>query len=272
MEHAMSKLEPGSTKGILKPAALYKKFFLSHHAPSSKLAFFIEHYWVVSWDLRGENSYESEVLSYPSVHLVIEAGRSGVWGVVTGRFTRIIEGKGSALGIKFRPGAFYPFVQKPVSLFTDRVLQPVEIFGPEAKTFEKEILSTDNQEKRINLVESFLGARLPARDTNIELVNRIVDRIISDRKITNVDDLSTQFNINKRNLQRIFSQYVGVSPKWVINRFRLHEAAVQLAAGIEIDLPGLAFDLGYFDQPHFIKDFKKIIGKTPAEYMRSTAV
>jgi AraC-like DNA-binding protein len=74
--------------------------------------------------------------------------------------------------------------------------------------------------------------------------------------------------MGKRTLQRLFSQYVGVSPKWVIKRYRLHEAADQLGAGEVVDWAKLAVDLGYFDQAHFIKDFKTIVGQTPAEYAK----
>lgn len=70
--------------------------------------------------------------------------------------------------------------------------------------------------------------------------------------------------------ERIFSQYVGVSPKWVIKRYRLHEAAEQLADDEAIDWPTLALDLGYFDQAHFIKDSKAIVGSAPAEYAKKS--
>lgn len=80
------------------------------------------------------------------------------------------------------------------------------------------------------------------------------------------------FRVSKRTLQRIFSQYVGVGPKWVIKRYRLHEAADQLAGGNVVDWPRLALDLGYFDQAHFIKDFKAMVGRTPTEYARNLSV
>jgi AraC-like DNA-binding protein len=118
-------------------------------------------------------------------------------------------------------------------------------------------------------VERFLRARLPERDQTIVTINQIVDAIIGDRAITKVDNLVHQFNLSKRTLQRLFSQYVGVSPKWVIKRYRLQEAADQLADGTAVDWPKMALDLGYFDQAHFIKDFKMLVGRTPGEYARS---
>src|SRR5690606_34247093 len=116
--------------------------------------------------------------------------------------------------------------------------------------------------------EDFLRARLPERDENIEWVNRIAAWISANRDITRVDQVVDRLHLSKRTLQRIFSRYVGVSPKWVIKRYRLHDAAEQLAGGQVVDLARLAGDLGYFDQAHFIKDFKAIIGKSPLAYTR----
>jgi AraC-like DNA-binding protein len=88
------------------------------------------------------------------------------------------------------------------------------------------------------------------------------NRIRNDNEFSNLDN----GRINK-----LFNEYVGVGPKWVVKRYRLQEAADQLAGGEDADLPQLALDLGYFDQPHFIKDFKSIVGKTPTEYSRKAA-
>jgi AraC-like DNA-binding protein len=82
----------------------------------------------------------------------------------------------------------------------------------------------------------------------------------------------SRLHISKRTMQRLFSQYVGVSPKWVIKRYRLHDAAEQVASGSIEDWARLAAELGYFDQAHFIKDFKKLVGQTPGEYARMLGV
>ena len=74
--------------------------------------------------------------------------------------------------------------------------------------------------------------------------------------------------MSRRTLQRLFSEYIGVGPKWVIRRFRLHEAAGRIDAGGAVDWARLALELGYSDQTHFIKDFKAIVGQTPTAYVR----
>lgn len=65
----------------------------------------------------------------------------------------------------------------------------------------------------------------------------------------------------------MFKRYVGVSPKWVIKRYRLHEVAGKLADNEETDWAQIAIELGYYDQSHFIKDFKSIVGESPGEYV-----
>nr|WP_242594970.1 helix-turn-helix domain-containing protein [Corallococcus exiguus] len=72
-------------------------------------------------------------------------------------------------------------------------------------------------------------------------------------------------------MQRLFNRYVGVNPKWVIQRYRLHEAAERLRETPPPELARLALELGYFDQAHFIRDFRRIVGCTPAGYARQVA-
>jgi AraC-like DNA-binding protein len=202
---------------------------------------------------------------------VFEKGNTRVWGVVTGKFARQLTGKGSVFGIKFRPGAFYPFFNQSVSSLSDTSVPACEVSGEEVEPLEVAILSQPDKVRMIALAEDFLRVHLPARDENIKLINEVVDTIIAHREITLVDEVVRRLNLNKRTLQRLFSQYVGVSPKWVIKRYRLHEAAERLAEkGVE-DWARLAVELGYFDQAHFIKDFKAIVGSTPTEYMKHIA-
>jgi AraC-like DNA-binding protein len=214
----------------------------------------------------------SETLPYPSVHLVLEKDNSSVVGVMTGKFSRLIENKGRVFGFKFKPGAFYPFVKTPVSRFTNKILRLHDVFDIDGSALEEAILPLEDKSKMIELAENFIRQRLPERDETVALTNRIVELIIANREITRVDDMVSRLNLSKRTLQRLFSQYVGVSPKWVIKRYRLHEAAEQLASGEVTDWPKLALDLGYFDQAHFIKEFKAIVGKSPVEYAREASL
>ncbi len=265
----MIKTEAGNPRGILSALGeTDERVRYSRRLPAMELRFFIEHYWIIDWDLTGLPPERAETLPHPSIHLVFEKGHSRVVGVVRGKFTRILEGKGGVFGIKFRPGAFYPFVKTPVSNFTDRVIQVQDLFGPAAVAIESEIFSLQEEDDRVQLADRFLRAHLPDEDANVTLISDIVARVIAERRISKVDDLVAQFGIEKRSLQRIFSQYVGITPKWMIKRYRLHEAVEEIAKGVDVDWAALAVDLGYFDQAHFIKDFKMLVGCSPAEYQK----
>jgi len=262
----MKKSTIGKPRGILNLKAGEKKFQLTRHLPSQDLSFFVERYWIVSWDLRGQEPYVQETLPFPCVNAVFEKDQSRVYGVGQGKFARLLENKGRVFGIKFKPGAFYPFVKSPVSQFTNDSISFWDAFGVDCKALEEAILSRENEGEMVGLAETFLRERLPKQDKNVRVINEVVDYIIAHREITKVDDVVSRLNLNKRTLQRLFRQYVGVSPKWVIKRYRLHEVAERLASGEVVDWPGMVVELGYSDQAHFIKDFKTIVGRTPAEY------
>jgi AraC-like DNA-binding protein len=256
----MVRSDPARPRGLMrgKPEGTMRHV---RYPPSEDLAFWVEHYWIVEWDLR--EPFVAQNLPHPSVHLVIDGTHARVMGVVSGRHTRELQGIGRVFGIKLRPGAFHPILGRAVSTMTDKELPLADFFGE----LEDAILATVNDRERIDIAEASLRECLPPRDVKVDEVNRIMDLILTDREITKVEDLVQRSGVSKRTLQRLFSDYVGVSPKWVINRYRLHEALERAATGESIDWTSLALDLGYFDQAHFIRDFKKLVGKTPTEYV-----
>ncbi|WP_035157298.1 helix-turn-helix domain-containing protein [Cohnella thermotolerans] len=257
-------------RGILQAKEGMKRFALERYEPSEDLACFVERYWTVRWDLRGQDPYRQTILSYPSVNLSFEktcdGTFAGVYGVPQKTFTRHLHEDGFVLGVKFRPGGFYPFWQKPVSQLTGRTVAFADLFGSEASEAEGLIFAGADEAEMIRVLESFLRGRSPERDENVERVQRIVQAVVDDREMTRVDDLASRFGLGKRTLQRLFDRYVGVSPKWIIQRYRLQEAAERMEAGERPDWGQLAQILGYFDQAHFIKDFKALIGKSPEAY------
>jgi AraC-like DNA-binding protein len=94
----------------------------------------------------------------------------------------------------------------------------------------------------------------------------IVERITADPGLRRVATLTEEFGASERQLQRLLAEYVGVSPKWVMRRARLHEAALRADTGDDVDWAALARDLGYADQAHLTRDFTATLGTSPARY------
>lgn len=265
----MGKAVEWRPRGVVQGESLRRNAPALRFLPEPPLDAFIEHFWAVAWDL----SYPlvRETLPHPSAHLVIEAGRSGLAGVSTQRFTRVLEDKGWVFGIKFRPGSFHPFRPGPMADLTDRVLPLMEAFGAEGLLLESEVLAcAEDGMAAVARAEAFLLRRLPDPDPRAELARSLVEEIREHSDLLAAEAVAKRGGLSLRALQRLFSEYIGVSPKWVIQRYRLHEAMVRLETGTALNLPDLALDLGYFDQAHFSRDFKRVIGRTPMEYLRAS--
>jgi AraC-like DNA-binding protein len=258
----------GKARGILRYGDPPGEFHHARIAPSAALAGLVQHFWIVTWDLRGHAPQVRETLPHPNVHLVLGGGETRVLGVHTGRFTRVLEGQDGVFGVKFRPGAFRPLLARSVSTLRDRAVPLSDVFDAAAASLEDEVFAQADDAAMVAVAERFLLPRLPPPDPKVERAAEIVDGIAADRTLTQVEQLLERWRIDKRSLQRLFTEYVGVGPKWVINRYRLHEAIERLAAGSPVDWAQLALELGYFDQAHFIRDFKALVGRTPAAYAR----
>jgi AraC-like DNA-binding protein len=124
----------------------------------------------------------------------------------------------------------------------------------------------EDDARMVGLAESLLCSVLPERDPVAEQVAALVSRITDDPGLRRVDELSAASGMTARTLQRLFADYVGVSPKWVMRRARLHEAAERADSGEPVDWAVLASDLGYADQAHLTRDFTVTIGIPPGRY------
>jgi AraC-like DNA-binding protein len=198
---------------------------------------------------------------------VVEPGRADAWGVHTGRWTRQLEGRSQAFGIKFRPGAFRALLGRAVAGLADGSIAASALFGAAADELQ-DVLGCEDA-LAVDRACAFLRPRLPAADAPSLLAGRIVDSVADDLGLHSADVLARRFGLGLRALQRLFHEHVGVGPKWVIRRYRLHEAVARVQAGRPVSWAALAQDLGYFDQAHFIADFRQLVGRTPGEYAKA---
>jgi len=294
-------------RGVLHPDLAATRFALARTQPCAALAPFVDFYWILRWDLRGQPPHEQAILPHPNVNLAFEAHGAGIYGVDRRLFTRVLAGRGMVFGVRFRAGCFRPFWQAPISQLTDRVVPAARLFGAGAEQTRQAIMLAGGQvpgagnadrsasgssggaagslgadpggagtdgggasgsrdAEMTAYAEALLGAVLPERDLVAEQAAEMVTRITADPALRRVDELSAASGLTVRSLQRLFADYVGASPKWVMRRARLHEAAERADSGELVDWAELAADLGYADQAHLTRDFTDTIGVPPTRY------
>ncbi|WP_411577470.1 helix-turn-helix domain-containing protein [Streptomyces sp. Je 1-4] len=131
--------------------------------------------------------------------------------------------------------------------------------------------SRPGEDARVAALDAFLTPLLRAGPRTLaqaELAMGLADRIRTDRTIRRVADFARTEGLSVRALQRLFAGYVGVSPKWVLLRYRVHEALERAASDAEVDWAALAAELGYSDQAHLVRDVTATVGVPPTAYAR----
>ncbi|MFC4021088.1 DUF6597 domain-containing transcriptional factor [Micromonospora sp. GCM10011542] len=255
------------SRGILDPGRLLREVHFRRHLPAPALRPWVEHYWLIDWTL--STPFEQRIVPHPAVNVVFRRDGDGpeggeVAGVGLDLFRITLTGTGRVCGVQFRPGGFRPFWRRPVAELTGRRLPlPVRRLGrPRGR------VCADDDAERCRALDTLLTGWAPEPDPAAREAVRLAEAIRVDRTVLRVDDFAARHGVPVRRLQRLFTEYVGVGPKWVIRRYRLQEA-VEQAAGGPLDWAGLAADLGYSDQAHLVRDFTAVAGVSPAAYARS---
>ena len=266
----------GPATGLLRPAETQRVADLRREAAVSPvLQPFVERYWSVRWDRTGQPPFRSEVLSHPSVNVSVETGsapRFGVplpavlvHGVTTRRFVIDLVGAGRVTAVKFRPGGWVAFGGRApaggavVPLGPELGLDPAGLLGA--------VLAVDDDDARAAVLDDALAPLAPEPPAAYLDLQHLLQRMLEDRSLVRVEQVARAAATSTRSLQRLFSTYVGLSPKAVLARYRLQDAASSIDAGEVTDLGRLAADLGWFDQAHFSRDFRAVVGTTPSSYL-----
>ncbi|MFI8896107.1 DUF6597 domain-containing transcriptional factor [Streptomyces paradoxus] len=259
------------TRGIVDPSALLDRVRFRRHAPAEPLRRYVEWYWFIDWDLPAP--YASHVVPHPAVNLTFQWGQDEgppygeVTGVALGLYTRKLTGRGRVCGAKFRPGGFRPYTPEvPVSRWTGRALPAREVFPQITPDTARSVVTAADDPARVAALDAFLLSLPCAPDPQADLAIDLVRHIRDDRTVRRVGDLAHTRGLSVRALQRLFATCVGVSPKWVILRYRIHEALAQAGTRDDIDWAALAADLGYADQAHLVRDFTTTVGVPPTVY------
>ncbi|MGH8880028.1 MAG: AraC family transcriptional regulator [Stackebrandtia sp.] len=254
------------TRGILWPARMHAHARFRRHSPDPALADIVEHYWLSDWDL--PDPHPQQVLTHPTVNMLwATPNQHIVTGAQSRLSTTILSGKGRVFGIQFPPGGFRAFTALPLSDFTDRQIPIADVFGTAAEAIGALLADEPDDLPRVAAVNRFLLAHSSPLQPSTVRAMRLAKRARTDRGITRVETLAATQSLSVRSVQRLFADEIGVSPKWVIRRYRTQEAIE--VADDNVDWAMLANDLGYVDQAHLVRDFSAAAGISPAAYQRS---
>lgn len=252
-------------------------------APSDILKPYVKHYYIFESDADvefedtvfpsgdmeaifnlGEGTWESAVddkfLKTPQIEL---------WGQITKPLSIRSKGKHTMLGIKFFTHSAAYFFSDGIGAFNDQITNLADVIGSPAKILHAQLLETRDQHKRIELVELFLLKRLIGSEKRSFRINKVASILTSIRKNPaedNLGNIASKYGITPRYLHKLIYQHTGLSPSSFnkINRFQF---SLKLIAKNEQPLTSIAYNSGYFDQSHFIRDFKSFTGVTPSAYL-----
>ena len=256
----------GTPAAILRPRAAEQAITVERVSATSALTPYLDYHWYVGW--RTAATHRQQVVPQPRVHVAAEEGRLLVHGISRRPFVRTLTGDGHTLGAAFHPGGFRPLLGRSVGTLSEAVVPAGELFEVDDRPVAARILAASEVSVMVAAMESYLLALRPVPDPVVEQVRQLVALAESDRAITRADQLADKAGTSLRSLQRLFTGYVGIGPKWVVARFRILDAAAAAHAGHPVDWASLAVELGFTDQAHLTRAFSRVVGAPPASYRR----
>lgn len=173
----------------------------------------------------------------------------------------------SLLGIRFRLGGIYPFVPVPLHSFTDLIVDADAVVANFGYSLQDRLLVAQNKAELVEELERFLDQQIRHFDKQSSFIASIVNYLVSRNGQVSIKQLSNQATMSRRQLERLFLQYVGVSPKTLARILRFRHVKSLLKTGLNDSLMSVAFDNGYTDHAHLTKEFKEFTGLTPSAYM-----
>ena len=180
-------------------------------------------------------------------------------------------GRASVLGVRFHPAGALPFLGRPLRETTDARVGAARLLGRGATTLLYE-LETMGAAARLQRVQEFVAARIDERAGERDLiVEAAVARIEANQGRVDVDALARDAAIGRRQLERRFGHAVGVGPSLLASIFRFRSVFDVIERDAARPWTEAALAAGYYDQSHFIREFRRFVGVTPTEFSRTAA-
>jgi AraC-like DNA-binding protein len=239
---------PGVVRGVLGlPGRL--PFRLTRIPSTDRLAWFVDWFWISEWDVAAGRSVTARILPHPTVNLTLEDGGLVITGVAPGVFTRTLTGRDRVFGIKLRPGAARLLTGASIRSLSGTG-QPGETLLPHGSALAASLRHARTDAARMSVFAEYVKGLGLAPTAELITVQRAVDLLVADPRVHRVSDVVELVGTSERRLQRLFAEYLGQTPGWVLRRGRLHAAVerlIQLADRHHEPLAAVAAEFGYAD-------------------------
>lgn len=252
------------------------------YQPSSELSEFIKCFWTLEAEAPLGEPERQRVLPDGCTELIFHYGdhykqyfadgsfiiqpKAFVFGQISSYLEIAPTGVTGIIAARFVPGGLEPFISLPVSEMQDKAVPLEKLFGETAGAWEKAVLEASDTAMRIQLIEEFLLHRLSDPKVIDQITKSCVQTILDTRGQVAVAVMAQDLNTNRRHIERKFMAQVGMSPKQLARAIRLQSAIKLLGQKQFTSLTSLAYETGYYDQAHFIHDFKDFTGISPKSF------
>lgn len=261
------RINKTKTAGVLHRNESEAHYQLRRYFPAAAFNGFIEQCWLVNWQLAGLTEHIQRNLPDPNFHLVISHNHVSLLGPVSKAYSYRMAGTGRIIGVKFDYGALNDYLPYPVGQCVDKEFAAKDIFTADIDTILLPLYDCADDRVVVECLQHYLAAFIHPITAQQAATHRMVSLIKQNEDIVSVEQLAAHANLSVRAVQRYFAEYVGLSPKWLIRKYRLSRALEQLENNT-VSILDIVARLEYADQSHLIKDFKQILGITPGSYLK----
>jgi AraC-like DNA-binding protein len=172
------------------------------------------------------------------------------------------------LAIQFKPFGSYPFLHEKTDLINELVVPAHEIVGDELYQLRQQMIDSASTDEKFQLVDNWLQERFDEQMTPPEDIVQFVSQLQAE-PVEGLNELIEAYPASQKKLIEEFKKYVGLTPKYYQRILRFNDLLKRLQNKYEVSWTEIAHDCGYFDQSHFIKEFKHFSGFNPREYIRN---
>ncbi len=175
----------------------------------------------------------------------------------------------SVVGVHFRPGGAFPFLRMPAGELRDATVSLETLWGAAAVDLRDRLLEAPTPRARLEVLERVLLKDLARGFDAHDAVGFALRRFMAEPHAATVAGVSDQIGLSPKRFIQVFRDETGFTPK-VFCRIRRFQLALDLMDGRKsVEWAKVALDCGYFDQAHFIHDFRAFSGINPTSYLAS---